>query len=120
MNMQTAKALGFKKGDFVHTGTFPGIVIGDVDTATPRCEVFGLEHEIGSAYLCGESPSPALSSSDSDDRDGLSFYNSPHKSSSLHIIRHPSVLPAGHHADEFSSRTALTTPDLFRGAVHFC
>ena len=48
--MLTAKKLGFKKGDFVHTGTFPGIVIGDVDTATPRCEVWGVEHEMGSAY----------------------------------------------------------------------
>ena len=50
MNMQTAKALGFKKGDFVHTGSFPGIVIGDAHTRTPTCEVWGLEHEMGSAY----------------------------------------------------------------------
>ncbi len=48
--MQTAKALGFKKGDFVHTGLFPGILIGDVHTTTPLCEVWGLEHECGSAY----------------------------------------------------------------------
>ena len=50
MNMQTAKALGFKKGDFVHTGAFPGIVIGDAHTRTPTCEVWGMEHEAGSAY----------------------------------------------------------------------
>lgn len=48
--MQTAKKLGFKKGDFVHTGAFPGIVIGDVHTAAPTCEVWGFEHEMGSAY----------------------------------------------------------------------
>ena len=50
MNNQTAKALGFKKGDFVHTGSFPGIVISDAHTRTPVCEVFGYEHEMGSAY----------------------------------------------------------------------
>ena len=50
MNMQTAKALGFKKGDFVHTGSFPGIVIGDAHTRTPTCEVWGFEQELGSAY----------------------------------------------------------------------
>ena len=50
MNMKTAKALGFKKGDFVHTGSFPGIVIGDANTRTPTCEVWGFEHEMGSAY----------------------------------------------------------------------
>ena len=48
--MKTAKELGFKKGDFVHTGAFPGIVIGDAHTKTPTCEVWGFEHETGSAY----------------------------------------------------------------------
>ena len=48
--MKTAKALGFKKGDFVHTGAFPGIIMGDVHTAAPTCEVWGFEHEMGSAY----------------------------------------------------------------------
>lgn len=48
--MKTAKALGFKKGDFVHTGSFPGIIVGDVHTRTPTCEVWGFEHETGSAY----------------------------------------------------------------------
>lgn len=48
--MQTAKELGFKKGDFVHTGSFPGIVIADAHTRTPLCEVWGFEHESGSAY----------------------------------------------------------------------
>jgi hypothetical protein len=49
-HMQTAKKLGFKKGDFVHTGAFPGILIGDAHKATPTCEVWGFEHEMGSAY----------------------------------------------------------------------
>jgi hypothetical protein len=49
-NMETAKKLGFKKGDFVHTGAFPGIVIGDVNSATPTVEAWGFEHEMGSAY----------------------------------------------------------------------
>ena len=48
--MNTAKRLGFKKGDFVHTGAFPGIVIGDTNTGAPTCEVWGHEHEMGSAY----------------------------------------------------------------------
>lgn len=46
----TAKALGFKKGDFVTTGYFPAIVAGHVNTSTPLCEVWGVEHECGSAY----------------------------------------------------------------------
>lgn len=48
--METASKLGFRKGDFVHTGAFPGVVIGQVHTRTPLCEVWGLEHEMGSAY----------------------------------------------------------------------
>jgi hypothetical protein len=48
--MKTAKALGFKKGDFVHTGAFPGIIVSDAHTRTPVCEVWGYEHETGSAY----------------------------------------------------------------------
>jgi len=48
--METAKGLGFRKGEFVHTGAFPGIIIGDVHTRTPTCEVWGFEHEMGSAY----------------------------------------------------------------------
>jgi len=48
--MQTAKAMGYKKGDFVFTGAFPGIIISDVHTATPCCEVWGFEHESGSCY----------------------------------------------------------------------
>ncbi len=48
--MKTGKALGFKKGDFVHTGFFPGIIIQDVHTFTPMCEVWGIEHEMGSGY----------------------------------------------------------------------
>jgi len=49
---------------------------------------------VNTALLCGECPSPPLSSSESENRDGLSFSNSPHKSSSLHITRRPSVLPS--------------------------
>lgn len=48
--MSTGKKLGFKKGDFVHTGAFPGIIISDVQTFAPVCEVWGYEHESGSAY----------------------------------------------------------------------
>lgn len=48
--MTSAKKLGFKKGDFIHTGLFPGIIIGDAHTSTPLCEVWGIECEIGSAY----------------------------------------------------------------------
>jgi hypothetical protein len=48
--MPTGKALGFKKGDFVFTGAFPGIIISDVHTFAPCCEVWGFEHESGSAY----------------------------------------------------------------------
>ena len=48
--METARRLGFRKGEFVHTGAFPGIIIGAVNTATPLCEVWGLDHEMGSAY----------------------------------------------------------------------
>ena len=46
----SAKTMGFKKGDFVFTGAFPGIIIGDVHTNTPTCEVWGFEHESGSVY----------------------------------------------------------------------
>jgi hypothetical protein len=48
--MSTGKSLGFKKGDFVHTGAFPAIIISDVHTFAPCCEVWGIEHEMGSAY----------------------------------------------------------------------
>lgn len=49
--MQTAKKLGFKKGDFVLTECgFPAILISDVHTSTPVAEVWGLEHEGGSVY----------------------------------------------------------------------
>lgn len=47
---KTAKAYGFKKGDLVWTGVFPGVVIGDVHTKSPLCEVYGFEHESGSVY----------------------------------------------------------------------
>lgn len=48
--MQTGKSLGFKKGDFVFTGAFAGIIISDVHTYAPCCEVWGFAHEMGSAY----------------------------------------------------------------------
>jgi len=49
--MKTAKALGFKKGNFVSIGgMFVGIIIGDVHTSTPCQETWGFEHETGSAY----------------------------------------------------------------------
>lgn len=46
----TGKSLGFKKGDVVFTGAFPGVIISDVHTSTPVCEVWGFEHESGSVY----------------------------------------------------------------------
>lgn len=46
----TGKSRGFKKGDFVFTGAFPGIIISDVHTFAPCCEVWGIEQECGSAY----------------------------------------------------------------------
>lgn len=48
--MQTAKKLGYVKGDFIFTGLFPGIIVGEVHTTTPMCEVWGIEQEIGSCY----------------------------------------------------------------------
>ncbi len=50
MENKTGKSLGFKKGDFVFTGAFPGIIVSDVNTTAPCCEVWGWEHETGSAY----------------------------------------------------------------------
>ena len=50
MKMPTGKSLGFVKGDFVMTPAFPGIIISDVRTFAPCCEVWGFEHEMGSAY----------------------------------------------------------------------
>ena len=47
---KTAKALGYQVGDLVYTGAFPGILISDVNSATPTCEVFGFEQEMGSCY----------------------------------------------------------------------
>jgi hypothetical protein len=46
----TGKSLGFKVGDFIWTGAFPGIIISDVGTYAPCCEVWGWKHEMGSAY----------------------------------------------------------------------
>ena len=49
--MQTAKKLGLVKGDFIITSMrWAGIIISDAHTATPCCEVWGLEHEMGSCY----------------------------------------------------------------------
>ena len=48
--MPTGKSLGLKKGDFVYTGAFPGIIISDVHTFAPYCEVWGFEQEMGSCY----------------------------------------------------------------------
>lgn len=57
--MKTAKALGFKKGDCVIIGSthtafpsscFVGVLVSDVHTSTPCCEVWGLAHEAGSVY----------------------------------------------------------------------
>lgn len=48
--MKTGKALGFKKGDFVITPVFPGVIVSNVHTIAPVCEVWGIEHESGSVY----------------------------------------------------------------------
>ena len=48
--MPTGKSLGFKKGDFVSTGSFPAIIVMDVQTYAPTCETWGTYHETGSAY----------------------------------------------------------------------
>lgn len=47
----TAKARGFRKGDYALTGYgFVAKLISMVHTTTPLCEVWGLEHEFGSVY----------------------------------------------------------------------
>jgi len=50
--MRTAKAMGFVKGDFAIDREFGFIhkLIQGLNTATPLCEVWGFEHEFGSAY----------------------------------------------------------------------
>jgi hypothetical protein len=48
--MTTAKKLGFALGQLVHTGAFPAVIVGEVNTATPMCEVWGFEQESGSVY----------------------------------------------------------------------
>lgn len=45
-----AKDMGYKKGDFIWTGSFPGILISDLHTMMPMCEVWGFEQEMGSVY----------------------------------------------------------------------
>ena len=47
----TAKSLGFKKGDcVVIDDAFVGVLMLDVHTCAPCCEVWGLAHESGSVY----------------------------------------------------------------------
>ena len=46
----TGKALGFKKGDCIATGPFVGVIMSDVHTTTPCCEIWGVAHEGGSCY----------------------------------------------------------------------
>lgn len=47
----TGKKLGLKVGDLVVTGAgFAAVIISDVNTHTPCCEVFGIEQECGSDY----------------------------------------------------------------------
>lgn len=50
LKMRTAKKMDFKKGDFIFNGLFPGIIIQNVNTSTPLCEIWGIEHEMGSVY----------------------------------------------------------------------
>jgi hypothetical protein len=46
----TAKKLGYALGQLVYTGAFPAVIVGEVNTATPMCEVWGYEQESGSCY----------------------------------------------------------------------
>ena len=49
--MTTAKALGFKKGDYaINQMGWVCKLIQYVNTTTPMCEVWGFEHEFGSVY----------------------------------------------------------------------
>lgn len=48
--------MGFKVGDLVFTGSFPAVIMSDVNTSTPCCEVFGFEQECGSAYATDLKP----------------------------------------------------------------
>lgn len=56
--MQTGIKRDFKVGDLVWTGAFPAIIISDVRTSTPCCEVFGFEQECGSVYATDLRPLP--------------------------------------------------------------
>lgn len=56
--MQTGIKRDFKVGDLVFTGAFPAIIISDVRTSTPCCEVFGFEQECGSVYATDLKPLP--------------------------------------------------------------
>lgn len=49
--LKTAKSMGFVKGDYAinHLGWVHKL-LSDVHTTTPTCEVWGYEHEFGSAY----------------------------------------------------------------------
>lgn len=48
--MSSAKKLGYAVGQLVWTGSFPAVIVGDVHTTTPTCEVWGVEQETGSVY----------------------------------------------------------------------
>lgn len=49
--MITGKKLGLKVGDLVTVGAgWPAVIMSDVNTGTPCCEVFGFEQECGSEY----------------------------------------------------------------------
>jgi TolA-binding protein len=76
----TGKKLGFKVGDLVHTGAFPGIIISDVGTTAPCCEIFGIEQEMGSVYAHDLKPLPpaefvALAQQFGHGRDGFQVWS---------------------------------------------
>lgn len=48
--MPSARKLGFAVGQLVWTGAFPAVLIGDINTETPMCEVWGFEQESGSVF----------------------------------------------------------------------
>ena len=69
-----------------------------------------LAANVRARMLCGEFPSPSLSSSDSENCYGQTFLNSPHKTSFPHINVRSMTLTADRHPDDFSSKDLSATP----------
>jgi hypothetical protein len=69
-----------------------------------------LAANVRARMLCGEFPSPSVSSSDSENCYGKTFLNSPHKTSFPHINVRSITLTAGRYPDDFSSKDLSATP----------